>query len=212
MKTAHVAGRSSVVDAPVEIALPSTARNRNLPKGRSVALVDVEGQLLRLRFVRTSLLETPPAMLSQAEQDVLTAGGVGPVSRERVQVAEALGAVAYQRLLDTTVTVEEAAERLNVNQSRIRQRLVERSLYGIKDGHTWRLPAFQFDRTGLVPGIDVVLRALPADIGPVAVARWLAAPNPDLCTRDREERPLAPLQWLLSGNPPEAAAALAAVL
>ena len=99
-----------------------------------------------------------------------------------------------------------------VNTSRIRQRLAERSLYGLKDGNTWLLPAFQFGPKGLVPGVGVVVRRMPPDIGPLAAARWFTSPNPDLCTRDDDERPLTPLQWLLGGNPPEAAAELAAAL
>ena len=108
--------------------------------------------------------------------------------------------------------MEEAAELLDVNASRIRQRLAAGSLYGLKDGNAWRLPAFQFADKALVPGIDVVLRRLPAGISPLAVAQWLSLPNPDLCTRDDEERPLSPRQWLLEGNSPEAAADLAALL
>jgi len=96
--------------------------------------------------------------------------------------------------------------------SRIRQRLADRSLYGLKDGNAWLLPAFQFGSNALVPGVSVVVRRLPPDIGVLAAARWFSRPNPDLCTRDDDERPLTPRQWLLGGNPPEEAAELAAAL
>ena len=48
--------------------------------------------------------------------------------------------------------------------SRIRQRLADRSLYGLKDGNAWLLPAFQFGSNALVPGVSVVVRRLPPDI------------------------------------------------
>lgn len=108
--------------------------------------------------------------------------------------------------------MEDAAERLGVNGSRGRQRLADRSLCGIKHVGSWRLPAFQFTERGLVPGIDIVLKALPADLSVVAIARWLETPNPDLCTRDDDERPLTPLEWLAAGHPAGAAADLASAL
>ena len=63
-----------------------------------------------------------------------------------------------------------------------------------------------------MPGVGVVVKRLPVDIGALAVARWFSSPNPDLTTRDDDERALTPLEWLLGGNPPEAAAELAAAL
>ena len=85
-------------------------------------------------------------------------------------------------------------------------------LYGLKDRNAWLLPAFQFVADGLVPNIEEVLKRLPEGLSPLALARWLMRQNPDLCTRDDEERPLSPRQWLLEGNPPEPVAELAAAL
>lgn len=113
----------------------------------------------------------------------------------------------------TGLTTHEAAKRLNVNDSRVRQRLAKRSLYGIKAGDEWRLPAFQFARTGLVPGIDRVLPRLPSRLSPIAVYRWLHTPNPDLDDGSEEQgRTLTPLQWLQTGGDPEVVAELAAGL
>lgn len=117
-----------------------------------------------------------------------------------------LGALEYAVLRSTGLTTREAGERLGVNDSRVRQRLGERRLYGIKRGDGWRLPAFQFTPDGLVPGIDRVLVQLDPGLSPVAVYRWLVIPNPDLAAEGREH---SPLQWLLSGRDPEAPAELA---
>jgi excisionase family DNA binding protein len=202
----------AAVGRQVEIPLPAALRkDRSLERG-SVALVDIEGDHLKLRFLRSSLLGDEAPTLTAPEESALVRGGVEPVSEDDLRIVDAQIASAYRQLRAGSLTVEEAARRLGVNTSRIRQRLAARSLYGLKDGSTWRLPAFQFGSGGLVPGVNVVFKRLPADIGALAVARWFSRPNPDLTTRDDEERPLTPLEWLLGGNPPEAAAELAAAL
>lgn len=199
------------VERQVEIPLPAALKGGRVPRNGSVALVDVEGSHLKLRFLRPSLADES-ALLTQPEEAALARGGVEPVSAEELRLVEGQAAAAYQQLRAHSLSVEDAAKRLGVNASRVRQRLAARSLYGLKEGNAWQLPAFQFVADGLVPGLDVVLRRLPADLSPLAVARWLATPNPDLTTRDDAERPLSPRQWLLEGNAPEAAAALAAAL
>ena len=203
--------RLGSVARQVEIPLPAALRRDPSFEGGAVALVHVEGDLLQLRFLHP-LFEGEASMLTASEESALARGGVEPVSEEDVAVVQARAASAFQELRDSSLTVDEAAARLGVNTSRVRQRLGERSLYGLKDGNTWLLPAFQFRPSGLVPGVGVVVRNMPPDISALAAARWFTTPNPDLCTRDEDERPLTPLQWLLVGNPPEAAAELAAAL
>ena len=121
-------------------------------------------------------------------------------------------AFEYAVLRATALTTQKAAKRLGVNDSRVRQRLSERALYGIKAGDEWRLPAFQFARKGLVPGIERVFPRLPKSLNPVAVYRWFHTPNPDLEEREGQGRALTPIQWLQSGNDPDVVAELAAGL
>jgi len=203
--------RLGSVARQVEIPLPAALRRDPGFEGGAVALVHVEGDLLQLRFLHP-LFESEASMLTASEESALARGGVEPVSEEEVAVVQVRAASAFQELRASSLTVDEAAARLGVNTSRIRQRLAARSLYGLKDGNTWLLPAFQFASSGLVPGVGVVVRKMPPDIGALAAVRWFTTPNPDLCTRDQDERPLTPLQWLLVGNPPEAAGELAAAL
>ena len=203
--------RLGSVARQVEIPLPAALKQDRSFEGGGVALVRVEGDHLQLRFLHP-LFEGEASTLTASEESALARGGVEPVSEEDVEAVQAHAASAYQALRDSSFTVYEAAARLRVNTSRVRQRLGERSLYGLKDGNTWLLPAFQFGPKGLVPGVSVVVRRMPPDIGALAAARWFTSPNPDLCTRDDDERPLTPLQWLLGGSPPETAAELAAAL
>jgi len=198
------------VSRQVEVPLPPALRRHHGLAGGGVALVDVAGGRLKLRFLEPA--SAGRSTLTAAEEAALVRGGVATVSDDEMRVVQGRTAAEYEHLRATSLSAEEAARRLDVNASRVRQRLAERSLYGIKDGKAWILPAFQFRAEGEVPGLDAVVRRLPPEIGAVAVARWFGSPNPDLCTRDDQERPLTPLQWLLAGNPPEAAAELAAAL
>lgn len=214
MKAAkHVtaSGRTDAGGASVEFRAGPSQRKR-LPEGRSVAVLDVEGSVVKLRVVAPMATELPAPLLSQAEAQVLTAGSPAPPPRAAGVSAAALTAASYGQVVESSLSVEEASERLAVNASRVRQRLADRSLYGIKTAGTWHLPAFQFLKRGLVPGIEAVLKALPSDVNVLAVVRWFETPNADLCTRDDDERPLTPLEWLAGGYVPDAAAALASEL
>jgi hypothetical protein len=200
------------VERQVDIPLPPALNTERVRRNGAVALVDVEGHRLLLRLLRPLVSDDEPAALTESEEAALARGGVLHVPPPEQRRVEAQAAAAYQRLREESLDIAAAARRLGVTTGRIRQRLAARSLYGLKEGNAWLLPAFQFAEQGLVPGIEAVLKRLPPDISPLAVARWLATPNPDLCTRDDDERPLSPRQWLLEGHPAEPAAELAAAL
>jgi len=114
----------------------------------------------------------------------------------------------YMALLETSYTTSEAAKYLKVDASRVRQRLRERSLYGIDYDGEKRLPRFQFERQKVIPGFREVITALPQALNPLDVAEWFLSPNPDL-EIDGQENPLSPRNWLLSGAQVEAVVALA---
>jgi hypothetical protein len=200
-------------EATIEVRLPALPWRKRLPEGRSVAVLDVSWPVMSMRVVgRVAVDAPPPPALTEAEAEALASGGSGRPFPDAVVAAAALAAAAYDEIVEAALSVDDAAERLGVNPSRVRQRLGEGSLYGIKHAGAWRLPSFQFTKRGLVRGIDVVLRALPADLSALAVVRWFETPNPDLCTRDDDERALTPLEWLAAGHPADAAAELANAL
>lgn len=151
----------------------------------------------------------PAAELSDEELTVLTAGGMRvdplPVGREHPLVRTA---ALYAALLGSSLSVAQAAAHLGVVESRIRQRLSERTLYGIKHPGGWRLPRFQFADGGTVPGIERVLPRLAPDLHPLEVVGWFTTPNPDLAVGE-DERPVSPLDWLSAGLPVDAVADLA---
>jgi len=114
----------------------------------------------------------------------------------------------YMALLEESFSAAEAAKLLHVDVSRVRQRLRERSLFGIEHEGSWRLPRFQFERRLVIPGLAQVLKALPPDLFPLDVVDWFVLPDSDL-QLDADAAPLSPREWLLSGRPVEAVVTLA---
>ncbi len=168
--------------------------------------------LLRNRPLRGASTEAvqPSAALSKTELDALHGVGLStepwPADRPDDPLAQSI--VDFVALLETSLTAGRAARLLGVDVSRIRQRLRERSLFGVEYEGEWRLPRFQFERRKVLPSLAQVLAALPADVNPLDVAGWFLSPNPDLGL-EGEPRALSPREWLLRGLPPERATALA---
>ena len=130
-------------------------------------------------------------------------GGLDLAPREAGLDPLAGTASKYVALLASALTTREAAGVLEVGESRIRQRLSEGTLYGVKAGRENRLPAFQFEGGREVPGIAQVLTRMDRSVHPVAVLNWFTLPNPDLYLDKEEARPVSPRHWLLSGGDPE---------
>jgi hypothetical protein len=146
--------------------------------------------------------------LTADERAVLEAGGANLRPLEPEEDEPVVRAAAeYAALLASALTVPEAARRLGVDGSRVRQRLIARQMYGIRRPTGWLLPLFQFEGDGLVPGIERVLPRLSGQMHPLAVVGWLSRPHPDLHRPDDpSETPISPLEWLRSGGGPDAVA------
>lgn len=114
----------------------------------------------------------------------------------------------YMALLEDSLSAADAAKLLRVDVSRVRQRLRERSLFGVEYEGSWRLPRFQFERRLVIPGLAQALKSLPPDLFPLDVVDWFVLPDPDL-QLDSDTAPLSPREWLLSGRPIEAVTTLA---
>lgn len=106
----------------------------------------------------------------------------------------------YMALLEESLSTAQAAKLLRVDVSRVRQRLRERSLFGIEYEGSWRLPRFQFERRLVIPGLARTLEALPTDLFPLDLVDWFVLPDAELQT-DGDPAPFSPREWLLSGRP-----------
>jgi hypothetical protein len=183
--------------------------------GVSMSPAELEELLLStLREMRLrSPLPDPYREMTAEEIAALERGGftLEPIEREGLDDPMARTAAKYTSLVATALTVNQAAARLGVNPSRIRQQLLDHTIYGIKVAHSWRLPLFQFDDDRLLPGVGDVFSRLDWTVHPVGVYNWFVNPDPDLQT-DEDQAPLSPRDWLRSGRSPELVAELAAAL
>lgn len=189
--------------AAVRNALVHEGRLRSVVL-KNTPLLDVDSLLAFL----VAALEGMRAPYAGSPRRQFTESELAELRREGVELAEdpapgggvaAKTAAEFAALMATAFSVSEAATQLGVDDSRVRQRLAKRTLYGIKSGGTWRLPQFQFASGGQVPGIDQVLQALPISLHAVAVQRWLTNPMADL---ELDGSLLSPIAWLGAGGDP----------
>jgi hypothetical protein len=152
----------------------------------------------------------PAAYFTDSQRTALADVGLDLAPRRATERDPRARTVALHAVLrDTALTVAGAAERINVDSSRIRHRLAEGRLAGWKDRGGWRLPVWQFTNDGLLPGLDTVLAAVPEDQPPLVVAGFMTTPQPDLPTSGN---PTTPRDWLLAGGDPTPVAHLLATL
>lgn len=121
-----------------------------------------------------------------------------PQAYARVSMATVAHAA---RLISTAYSAKEVADLLGVNESRVRQRRLARTLWAIETGDGWVFPALQFQdvvgKRRQIRHLDRVLPALPADLHPVAVAGFLTTAQSNLRVSDRA---VSPVEWLAGGG------------
>jgi hypothetical protein len=110
-------------------------------------------------------------------------------------------------LINTAYTGPQVAALLGINESRVRQRRLARTLWAIESDGAWVYPAIQFEtnlKTGKpdkqIRGLEQVFQALPAGLHPTAVTGFVRTPQTELQVGGR---PLSVLEWLRSGGPVE---------
>ena len=149
------------------------------------------------------------AELTAGEQEVLIDAGVD-LSAEPRAAPLAATASLYAAIVDTGLTTDEVAKRLNTRPSRVRQMIAERTLYSVLLDDRHCIPIFQFEQDGgLIPNITKVNAALPDDLHPVDVYDWYMERDPDLFVEDRFDAPMSPLAWLRNGGDVKLVLALA---
>jgi len=171
----------------------------------SVAVVAL-GQIMRRRPA-----EEPANLFTEDEARILGEGGLD-LSPRRLNEPDVVvrTAARYAVMLVQAKSATEVAHNLGVTSTRIRQRALERTLYGIRDRDEWRFPGWQFDDSGRpIRGLGAVFPVMSRDLHPIAVFRFLSEPSADL---EIDDDPVSPLAWLATGGDPEPVAAIAATL
>jgi hypothetical protein len=173
----------------------------------------LDDALAQALAARQAMLRAPSeGELTPAEAEVLRRGGFAleprfaPADDPLVR-----SIVGFAALIKSSLPTAAAARRLRVDPSRVRQRLAERSLYGIRPDGEWLLPAFQFDGGRLVPGIGEALKRLDPELHPLVVEAFFVEPNDEL-TALRDGHPINPRDWLRAGFDALVVARLAAEL
>ncbi len=186
-------------------------------RNQGVQMTEAEFLDLTRDAFRAALGETPPVPgmlgLPEAERVLLDSGGFFEKAAA-VERQDPLfwGAIDYAAIIATALSTAEVAEMLEVDTSRIRQRLTSErpSLYGVKPYGEWLLPKFQFWKQREVPGIAKVIRELDPSLNPVSVISWFKSTSPDLVTSNGEAS--SPLEWLKAGYAVDDIVRLAAAL
>lgn len=143
--------------------------------------------------------------LPEREDAQLSAAGLpddpGAYARSAGSAVTALAALTASAL-----TVADAATLLGISPGRVRHRIASRELYALPTGRK-RLPRWQFDDGHVLPGLPVVLRALPRDLHPLAVLSLLVTVQPEL---ELEGRAMSSIEWLSTSGDPQAVVDLVA--
>ena len=107
-------------------------------------------------------------------------------------------ATEFGAILATSLSAAEAAKRLdNVTAVWVRQKIRDGAVYAIQIDGRWKIPAFQFEREGLVPNIGEVNKIIPRTLDAVSVQRFFTTPDPELESPTGEI--VSPLDWLKVG-------------
>lgn len=155
--------------------------------------------------LRAALVREPrpgTSALTEAEAAVLAEhSGVDPAAAARLgqpgQVTVDRARVEFD-LLRRSYTAHDIAAKWGVDASRIRHRVRNHVLYGVRVGRTLRLPTWQFDDDlRPLPGLPAVLAALPGDMHPREVEGFMTTPQDGLRLRGRT---VSPRDWLLTGG------------
>lgn len=163
-----------------------------------------EGLNASLRLVLDEMPITlygePTEELTPEEQAVLAEGGVHlGATPGRDPLAET--AVQYAAIIESSLTTKEAATRMAIPESQVRQMIARRTLYSILLNNRRYIPIFQFEKDGpLVANITKVNAALSPDLHPVEVYDWFTQPDSDLFVGDDVDATMSPLSWLRSGG------------
>lgn len=190
----------------VEVSLDEVLARHNVGISSTEFLAELDADLSRVA-------DPAAAPLSTAESAFLRAHG-GPAAGEVLDTDPAVLAQDARRaevarmaaVLADSVGIAEAAMLLGVDRSRISQRLSAGSLWSFRLGRGRRLPRWQFtaDRRSL-PGLDVIVAAIPAELSPESVAGFMNTAQPELDGR-------TPAAHLASGGDPGPVAELVAGL
>ena len=154
---------------------------------------------LVLDSMPTLLYGEAEAELTSEEQAILKEGGID-LDTDIVRDPLAETAVKYAAIIESSLSIKEAAASMGRAESHLRQMIARRTLYSLLLDNRRYIPAFQFTKTGaLVQNIAKVNAVLRPDLHPVEVFEWYTEADPDLFVKDDEDQTVSPIIWLSNG-------------
>lgn len=190
----------------VEVSLDEVLARHNVGISGAEFLAELDADLSRVA-------DPAAAPLSATEVVFLREHG-GPAAGEvldtdpAVLVRDARRAEVARMtdLVAGSVGIAEAALLLDVDRSRVSQRLSAGNLWSFRLGRSRRLPRWQFTPDGRsLPGLGVLVAAIPTELSPESVAGFMDTPQPELEGR-------TPAAHLAGGGDPGPVAELVASL
>lgn len=157
-------------------------------------------------------LEAHHHALDHDENAALMAAGIAAPDQQALARTAIKTASHSAALVLTGLSCAEAAERLGVTDSRIRQRIAERSLLAFRTARSraFRLPSFQFVADGELPCLSDILKSVRKSVPVSVVVGFFLTPQPDL--EDQDGAAMTPVAWLTTGGDAELVAQLASDL
>jgi hypothetical protein len=107
--------------------------------------------------------------------------------------------------LSGSVSIKEAAAILGVDRSRVSRRITGKTLWAFDLQGSRRIPRWQFLGEELLPGLDVIVPAIPRGTTPAALEAFMHTPQPDFDDR-------TPIEHLAAGGDPAVVAGFIADL
>ena len=143
----------------------------------------------------------PATLMSQEEQSNWEEIGADFTDRNAAAECEQLELQALVSLVNGSIRGDIAmAAKLEVDRSRISQRVSERSLMYFELGGERYFPDWQIEGGKTVDGIKEILGAFTRNAHPLSIDYWINTTSVDL---EIAGDPVSPLVWLRSGGPVE---------
>lgn len=136
-----------------------------------------------------------------AAAQAIDSWSAGDERRDRARAA----LLQFGTALSGSISIKDAASTIDVDRSRISRRITAKTLWAFDFRGGRRIPRWQFLGNTLLPGLDVIVPAIPAGAAPAVVEALMHTAQPDFDDR-------TPIEYLATGGNPTVVAGFLADL
>lgn len=190
----------------VEVSLDEVLARHKVGISGAAFLAELDADLSRITDPASAPLSAAEASFLREHAGAVAGEVLDTDPDVLVRDARRAEVARMAELVAGSLGIAEAALLLRVDRSRVSQRLSASSLWSFRLGRSRRLPRWQFTVAGRsLPGLDLVVGAIPAELSPESVAGFMNTPQPELEGR-------TPVAHLAGGGDPGPVADLVAGL